>query len=179
MHNNTTISPLIRKGLLSDKAQLTALFKRVAAIPGGLARTAEEITDSHMTRLLTNATDRGIIFVAEYNNSLIGCILCLTLEPKLFIHIRSETNILVDPQFQGLGIGSALIRTLQEDVMNHHPSIMMIELVARESNPAIRLYERMGFKKQGRLEHRVLGINGVYEADIPMSWLNPNFKKNN
>jgi hypothetical protein len=34
----------------------------------------------------------------------------------------------------------------------------------------------MGFLIEGRLEMRIKGSDGHYEADIPMGWENPNFE---
>ena len=36
---------------------------------------------------------------------------------------------------------------------------------------AIRLYERLGFRLEGRFERRFRLANGAYEADLPMAVL--------
>lgn len=171
------IDYIVRKGTPADFQELKALYKRVASIPGGLARTADEITDEYITKILNNSTNNGIIYVSEYNGHLIGSVIKYKLEPKVFSHILSEGSILVDPKFQGIGVGSTIFNALLNDVKNNHPEILRVELIARESNPAIKLYERLGFKKEGRFESRIIGVDGTLEADIPMAWFNPNFKQ--
>lgn len=171
------INYIVRKGQLADKEKLKSLYKRVTAIPGGLARTEDEITDEYIDKVLSNSVNSGIIFVAEYNGKLIGSVLKYKIGPKVFSHILGEGSILVDPEFQGAGVGTSIFTALLSEVKEKHPEILRVELIARESNPAIKLYERLGFKKEGRFENRIQGISGKLEADIPMAWFNPNFKR--
>lgn len=174
----TKIDYVVRKGTLSDRNNLKALYKKVATIAGGLARTEDEITDAYIDKCLESAVNKGIIFVAEYDNKLIGSVLKYHLEPKVFAHVLGEGSILVDPDYQGIGVGTKIFTALLDEVKNNHPEILRVELIARESNPAIKLYERLGFKAEGRFERRIKGIDGRLEADIPMAWFNPNFKEN-
>ena len=88
----------------------------------------------------------------------------------------TDGSILIDPDYQGQGIGSKLILAFLQEIQEKHPDILRVEIIARESNPALKLYEKMGFKKEGRFENRIQGVNGNLEADIPMAWINPNFK---
>ena len=166
----------IRKATLNDRDNLKNLYQKVATIPGGLARTASEITDDYINKVLSNGMDRGLFLVAEFEDKLIGLMVKYKLEPKVFSHILSEGSILVDPNFQGIGIGSKIITTFLKEIEENHPEILRVEIIARESNPAIKLYEKFGFKKEGRLENRICGINGKLEADIPMAWINPKFR---
>jgi putative acetyltransferase len=90
--------------------------------------------------------------------------------------VLAEGSIIVDPDFQGKGVGSHLIASFLKEVEGDHPEILRVEIIARESNPAIKLYEKMGFKKEGRFEGRIQGVNGALEADISMVWINPQYK---
>lgn len=167
----------IRKGTLEDRDGLKVLYERVAAIPGGLARTREEITDTYITKSLQGAIANGIILVADLNGQVIGSFVEFKLEPKVFSHILTDGTILVDPDYQRRGIGEALIRGMQEEVKDHHPEIYRVEIIARESNPAIEgLYKRTGFVKEGEFKSRIKGVSGKLESDIPMAWYNPNFQ---
>ena len=57
---------------------------------------------------------------------------------------------------------------------------MRVELISRESNlKAISLYESLGFTREGKLDRRIRNNKNELEADIPMAWFNPNFKKAN
>lgn len=167
---------LIRKAQIQDKNKLKTLYKRVATIPGGLARTEKEITDEYIDKILSNGVNRGIALVVEHNDALIGSMIKYRLEPEIFSHVLAEGSIIVDPAFHGKGIGSHMITTFLKKIEQEHPDILRVEIIARESNPAIKLYEKMGFKKEGRFERRIKGVNGTFEADIPMAWINPLYK---
>lgn len=70
-----------------------------------------------------------------------------------------------------------LFKELLSVIENTKLDILRVELIARESNKkAIAFYERIGFIIEGRLENRIKNTNGTFEADIPMAWMNKNYK---
>lgn len=176
MTSHSNINYIIRNGRADDETQLKTLYRRVAAIPGGLARTQDEVTDHFIHSLLNDALNKGYIFVAEQDTTLIGMIVTYQVGPQALAHVLKDTTVLVDPKYQGQGVGSTLIKTLLNEIEHHHPEIMRIELFTRETNPALQLYKRLGFVEEGRFVHRVKNPNGTYVADIPMAWQNKNFK---
>lgn len=166
---------VIRKGALGDRDNLKKLYQAIAKIEGGIARTFNEITDDYIDKIMTNALESGYLFVAEHEETIIGSIHTYALGPKVFKHVLGEITIVVHPEFQGKGIGKSLIATLLHEIQEHRPDILRVELIARESNiGAIKLYEKMGFVREGRFENRIQGAHGL-EADIPMAWLNQHF----
>lgn len=166
---------MIRKAALTDKEAIKHLYQKVASTPGGLARTKEEITDDYINKTLSHGVHHGLFLVVESEGKIIGTMVKYKLEPKVFAHILGEGSILVHPDFQGMGIGSTLITAFLKIIENQRPDILRVELIARESNPAIKLYEKLGFKREGRFEDRIIGISEKLEADIPMAWFNPKF----
>lgn len=166
----------IRTGKADDEIQLKELYRNVATIPGGLARTRDEVTDTYIHTLLNNALHKGKIFVAQHEKKLIGMIVTYRIRPQALAHAFKDTTVLVAPEYQGQGIGSTLIKTLLTEIENKHPEIMRIELFTRETNPALQLYKRLGFVEEGRFERRIKNPNGTYVADIAMAWCNKNFK---
>lgn len=83
-------------------------------------------------------------------------------------------GISVDEEWRGRGVGSALIRTLF-DWAHDHPTLEKITLGVYENNVgAIRLYERMGFKLEGRREKFFKKGPGCYIDDLQMAvWIKP------
>lgn len=80
-------------------------------------------------------------------------------------------TVAVHPDAQGQGIGRMLFIWLLDDVRRNHADILRVELVTQESNVrALRLYESLGFVREGRLEGRIRNLTGGVEADIPMAW---------
>jgi putative acetyltransferase len=171
--NKVQLGYSIRRATVNDRVSLKELYQKVADLPGGLARDKSEITDLYIDKILLNGLNNGLLMVVESQGRLIGAMVKFRLEPAAFKHVLAEGSILVDPDFHGMGIGTRLIYEFLEEVKSYFPEILRIELVVRESNPAIRLYERMGFKKEGRFEMRIRSSSGQLEADIPMAWLRP------
>ncbi|TKC60194.1 GNAT family N-acetyltransferase [Pedobacter hiemivivus] len=131
----------IRRAELEDANKIFDLYKTVSKILGGLARTETEITKGYQ------------------------------LEPAVFRHVLSELTIAVDPDYQGKGLGKKLFQTLLADVQSNRTEILRVELIARETNSrAIQLYEKLGFKIEGRFEKRISNNSISFEADIPMAW---------
>lgn len=176
-HSALSQNYIIRKATMGDEQALKKLYKKVAAIPGGLARTEHEITDAYIHKTLSAGVERGLALVVENHDILIGSMIKYRLEPKIFSHVLADGSILIDPDYQGKGIGSKLISQFLQEIQDNHPDILRVEIIARESNPALKLYEKMGFKQEGRFEQRIQGIYGNLEADIPMVWMNQNFKQ--
>ena len=68
-------------------------------------------------------------------------------------------------------MGRALFTTLLDTVTRERPDIVRVELMTAERNHrAQRLYESVGFIREGRLDRAIRGVDGTPEADIPMAW---------
>jgi putative acetyltransferase len=94
--------------------------------------------------------------------------------------VLSELTIAVDPDYQGKGLGRMIFTHLLDYITNKRSDVMRVELISSESNlKAISLYESLGFSREGKLERRIRNNKNELEADIPMAWFNPNFKKPN
>lgn len=171
----------IRTATISDESNIAQLYKTVAKTIGGIAREEDEITTEYIHHNLKKSLQSGICFVIdnpENSNELIAEIHCYKPEPKVFHHVFSELTIVIHPMFQGKGLGKQLFTHLLNEISQNHKTILRVELIARESNQkAIDLYTQLGFKIEGRLEKRINVKTGIFEADIPMAWINPNFKK--
>jgi len=162
----------IRRSRFDDQARVCALYRRVAAVPGGIARLSEEISRSYVAEFLRNASERGLGLIIESEDGrFIGEIHAYTPGPYCFSHVLSDLTIVVDPEQQGRGIGRILFERFLHIVSTQFPHIRRIELIARESNQAaIRFYESLGFRQEGRLAGRILNVDGSVECDIPMAW---------
>lgn len=168
------MNPLIKKAQLSDIETIYLLYQRVSAIEGGLARTKDEITTDYVSSFVRRSIQNGVIYVSidESRSIVNGEIHCYCPNIKVFSHVLSELTIAVDPDYQGKGIGRMLFRKLFDTVINERPEILRVELIARESNvKAIKFYESLDFKIEGRFEKRIRSVGGGFEADIPMAWL--------
>lgn len=158
---------------LDDRAAILELYRAVASVPGGLARTADEISGEYVSGFLEKSISNGVIVIGRDAGSrkIVGEIHGYRLGPSVFGHVLGDLTIAVDPGFQGRGIGRRIFAEFMRRVIEERPEIERVELIARESNAkAIRFYESLGFAVEGRLERRIRS-GGGYEADIPMAWL--------
>ena len=170
----------IRTAAPEDLLKIKTLYQHVARNEGGLARAEAEITDEYVSKFLHNSIERGLIIVAEHPETediLIGEMHAYRPGPAVFNHVFSDLTIAVHPQFQGKKIGRTLFTIFLEEIGLNRTDIGRVELIARESNDrAIKFYQSFGFRIEGRMEMRLKTPDGNYEADIPMSWQNPNFE---
>lgn len=157
----------------NDRNELAILYRVVAAVEGGLARTEDEVTEEYVGNFVKKSLETGVILVARQpeTRQIIGEIHAYALGPKVFAHVLGELTIGVHPAHQGKGIGKALFTELLSEVSRNRPDILRVELIARESNQkAIELYQKLGFRIEGRLVGRIRSVGGGFEADIPMAW---------
>jgi putative acetyltransferase len=158
----------------SDLAGILYLYRAVAAIPGGLARTVEEITPEYAGHFLSRSLAAGVILIARHPESrtIVGEIHAWVPEPRVFSHVLGDLTIAIHPDVQGRGIGRQLVEGLLAVVVHQRPEIRRVELIARESNrKAIDLYRNLGFVEEGRLVDRIQGDGGGFEADVAMAWI--------
>jgi len=164
----------IRKAAPSDHDQLLALYKHVATVPDGIARTPAEVTDAYIAGFMQKAATDGLEFVYEENGIIRGEIHASRIGIASLAHLLTDLTIAVAPECQGNGVGRALFQALLGEVMEHMPHITRVELFARDSNVRARaLYASLGFVEEGRLRARVNNARGEPETDTIMGWLRP------
>lgn len=100
-------------------------------------------------------------------NGVPAGIATLFLQPYRKICHQCEFGIIVGGDFQGQGIGGELIRQLMH-LAKEQFRIELLHLQVYAENPAIRLYERMGFREFGRQTHWIKEKDGVYVGRIFM-----------
>ena len=162
------MSLTIRPAGPEDVAALIVLHQAAAAVPDGLARRPDEITQAYVEHCIA-----GISFVAVGPDGTIwGEIHAARETVALFSHVLSSLTVAVHPDCQGQGIGSRLFEALIAHARSMQPPILRIELAAGAGNPgAIRLYERLGFQHEGRQVARGRYTDGRLEDDILMGLL--------
>lgn len=153
--------------------KVLTLYHAVSAHGGGLARKPDEISRDYVRKFLERAQRNGVTrAVWASDGSIVAEIHADRMGPRQFRHVLTDLTIAVHPDWQGKGLGSLLFKALIDAAPNLSPPITRIELFARSGNAdAIRLYERLGFKVEGRFEGRVHLSDGTVEDDIAMALL--------
>jgi ribosomal protein S18 acetylase RimI-like enzyme len=163
----------LRAGRRDDIPAIQALYRDVAMRPGGIARAPSEVTREYVEGFVSESLDRGIILVAELEGlpGLAGEVHTYRSELAIFRHVLGELTVAVHPAAQGQGVGRRLFVMLLDLVKRDHPDITRVELITQETNQrALRLYEGVGFRREGRLAGRIRVPDGSLDADIPLAW---------
>lgn len=169
----TNSSVTVRAGRQDDAPAIMELYRVVGATPGGIARAPDEVSREYVDGFLSASLARGLIFVAELEGlpGIAGELHAYRNELRIFRHVLGELTVAVHPRAQGRGIGKRLFERLLDEVKTGHPDITRVELITQETNHrALRLYEGMGFRREGRLAGRIMGPDGTLDADIPLAW---------
>lgn len=154
---------------MRDAPASLALMRRAE---GGLGRLPNEMDLAWMKEALSNALAGGLAIGAWEGTQLLGLIKASRMPSVQFQHVLWDLTVAVDPEAQGRGIGQNLFVELLASAATLTPRIERVELVVREGlTHAIRLYERVGFRREGRFERRFRLADGSYEADLPMALL--------
>lgn len=157
----------LRPLTLADAPALLALMRRAE---GGLGRLPDEMDPPWMEEALSGALQGGIALGAWDGSNLVGAIKASRMPSVQFQHVLWDLTVAVAPEAQGRGIGYRLFSELIESASALTPKVERIELVVREGlTHATRLYERVGFRLEGRFERRFRLSDGTYEADLPMA----------
>jgi ribosomal protein S18 acetylase RimI-like enzyme len=152
---------------LADAPRVLVLMRLAE---GGLGRLPDEMDLPWMEEALTGALIGGVAIGAWDGFRLVGMIKTSRMPSVQFQHVLWDLTVAVEPESQGCGVGQRLFAELLASAGSMTPRVERIELVVREGlTHAIRLYERLGFRQEGRFERRFRLSDGTYEADIPMA----------
>lgn len=175
------MSFLIRAPAKTDPRELQELYKEVTLAPcGGLARRPYEITSDFIADIFLQSSRSGLMLVLEETRTgkIVGAIHAIYGDIESLRHVMGQLTILIHPEFQKLGLGERLFSKFLLEIETRFPFIMRVELRALVSNAsALRLYESLGFVREGRFEGRILAQSGEYVDGIPMAWRNPSWQK--
>jgi ribosomal protein S18 acetylase RimI-like enzyme len=122
-----------------------------------------EIDDA--VRIWMGYTRMQAAFTAEYEDKPAGMAVLYLQTYQRFSH-HCLFAIIVDASYRNLGIGKALIEHFEKAARDQF-HIKLLHLEVYEGNPAIRLYERLGFKEYGR-HPRFIKDQGKYISKILM-----------
>ena len=108
-----------------------------------------EVEDA--VRIWINFAKFGSAITALWDEQPCGMGL-LNLQPFKKLAHQCLISLIVDEQHRNKGVGTALVEELTQLAKSRF-SIEILHLEVYESNPAIRLYRRLGFKEFGCQKH--------------------------
>mgnify|MGYP000261650191 CR=1 FL=1 len=158
----------IRHARPDDYLELTALYSLPKVIAGTL-QTPHPSEARWRSRLAESAESRRVL-VALVDGKIVGN-LGLHMEPNVRRRHVGGLGMAVDDAFHGRGIGSALMDAAL-DLADNWINLARLELtVFCDNAPAIALYEKFGFVREGVLKHYAFR-EGAYEDVITMARFN-------
>lgn len=103
-------------------------------------------TQAEGLRLLL-ASKRAEIFVAEINGEVVGmCTMQIMISTAKGREVCQVEDVVVDVEHRGKGIGSSLLRRVEEWAFTH--GLGRIQLNAdRDNHPALGFYRRQGWRQ--------------------------------
>lgn len=170
---------VIRTGVADDAAGVLAHRVHVAHTSEHNVTEPDEIQEDlekereWLSERERRTYDLFIIGVSDEHPGLVlGSLYFHSFDRRVLAH-HGDFGISVDESWRGRGVGTALIRVLL-DWAQAHPTIEKVCLGVYEDNhEAKRLYERLGFKLEGRREKYFKTKRG-YVDDVMMSlWVKP------
>ena len=149
---------LVRFATSNDEPFLWEMLYHAIFVPPGAAPVSREML--HTTELARyvagwgRADDIGLLAIDSRSQYPMGAawLRLLSGENQGYGYIDGDTpelSVAVLPEHRGRGVGSGLLTQLFREVQNRYKAI---SLSVSENNPAVRLYERLGFsivRKEG------------------------------
>ena len=165
----------IRQIKPSDVAQIKNVYLACALTSKNMLRVPQEITDESFFKMVQHVVTDGLGFVAECESGIIGVILAGRSPFIALRHNLKDLLFMVHPDYQGKGIGTALMTTFLDEVSKSFSDILRVELKALATNPACHLYRRFGFVDEGYAKNGKTCPDEKFGDVISMAWTNPNF----
>ena len=126
--------PTIRRLTYADLPQVIAIERRAFPAPWSLAMFVLELSKPS-----------GICLAALRGTRVVGYLVCSRYDTVWHV-----MNVAVDPDLQGEGLGSAMLtQVFAEGGQDGEGGARYTLEVRRSNEPAIRLYERFGFRAAG------------------------------
>jgi len=155
-----TFRPTIAQDLECYKAWL----KQKGVLEGFPMSDNREIDDA--VRIWHGYLAKGASITALYKEKPVGAANLYVQDVEKLKH-QALFVILVDEKYRGQGIGTLLLKRVQKLAKNVF-GIEILHLEVYDKNPAMRLYERMGFKKYGHHRKYLKDAQGRYYGKILM-----------
>lgn len=143
--------------------RMPGVFENILGIPSERIQRNESFIE--------NMDPNAHVFVAvvhEGGNEIIAGMAGLHVSANHRLRHSGAVGIMVHKSYQGMGLGSTLMKTLL-DIADNWLMLVRVELtVFTDNEKAINLYKRLGFEEEG-LKRKAAIRNGKYEDEYLMA----------
>lgn len=166
-------SIILRPALVSEAEALLNAFKEILPTSPYILSTAESAakkTAETQIKWITESNDdpRSALIIAEHQGRIVGITNMAGFKDSKRGH-RAGLGMSVHHDYRGQGLGEALLRRLIE-VAQGLEDLRFLELNVMSANqPALRLYQKLGFQQTGYLREAYRQPDGTFTDDISMS----------
>ncbi len=163
---------IVRPAEHDDAPRLLELWRVMACDGGGMVADASDFSLERVRRSIASyvdgerAGDRGLRVVAIVDGQLAGEASIRRLDAARVAHVAT-LGVGLDPRYRGLGLGRALMGTLID--WARRAGVVRLDLAVRADNePAIGLYDSLGFRRESVRERFVREKDGRFVDDWVM-----------
>ena len=153
---------MIRVANKNDSDAIWAIFHKVVKTGDTYVFSPDMSKDDALAYWLAPTTST---FVAVMDGKIAGTFILKPNQPGLGSHV-ANASFMVHPGFQGKGLGKAMAAFALEEAKRQGYLAMQFNLVISTNVPAVKLWEKMGFKIVGTLpkvfQHKTLGLVDTY-----------------
>lgn len=155
---------IMRPTVFTDQLFLVEAFKEEGILQGFPMTNEAEVVDS--CNFWIDMAIKGAGISCEIDGKVAGmAVLYIPIYQKL--RPAALFSIVVGKEFRRQNVGAGLIHAL-EDLGKNKYGLKIIHLEVYEKNePAIKLYQKLGFRKYG-IQEKFIKENGIYYGKILM-----------
>lgn len=147
------VEAVLRPLKQTDEERLLAFFRRIPVEDRALLK--DNVSDPTVVKSWCAAIDYSKVFplLALVGDRVIGDA-TLHFDRSGWMRHVAKVRVVVDPEFRGLGLASALISELIEMAPGFKVELLDAEFLSKQTD-AIRLFERLGFRRIATLPDHV------------------------
>ena len=168
-NNGTTY--LIRQADENDAENIIAYSKTVFASTDQVLTLPEEynisVADEKTWISNINNSQNSKLIIATLDEQLIGFLFFIGQQKAKNAHV-GELGVNVHPGYRAMGIGRALMETIIKWAADHNTIEKITLQVFATNHNAIKLYQALGFKEEGRFVKAIKQKNGEYVDVVQM-----------
>jgi RimJ/RimL family protein N-acetyltransferase len=161
----------LRLMVATDEARLVAFFRRLP--PEDRQFLKDDVTQVEIIRAWCRDLDyhRVLPILAEREGEIIGDA-TLHRQPTGWMRHVGKIRVVTDPFFRRRGLASALAREIFYVALQVGLDKMVAEVVV-DQIPAVKVFERLGFRQEALLAGHILDLHGrkhdllILTTDIP------------